>query len=69
MPSGGSVSSRSQASGPVAPSVDKFSNILAIGGVGVRFLESREYGVNIGVDGAITKEGEKAYYIQVSEAF
>lgn len=55
--------------GSVAHSVDKFSDILAAGGVGLRFLASKEYGVNIGIDGAINKDGEKSFYIMVGEAF
>lgn len=55
--------------GSIAHSVDKFKDIRASGGVGIRFLASKEYGVNIGIDGAITKDGEKAFYIQLGEAF
>ena len=35
----------------------------------MRFLASREYGVNIGIDGAVNAEGEATYHIQVGEAF
>jgi outer membrane protein assembly factor BamA len=55
--------------GSVAHSVDKFEDMLASGGVGIRFLASKEYGVNIGLDGAVTADGEKAFYIQLGEAF
>jgi outer membrane protein assembly factor BamA len=55
--------------GGVAHSVDKFGDLLASAGGGIRFLASKEYGVNIGLDGAITKDGQKAFYVQVGEAF
>jgi outer membrane protein assembly factor BamA len=55
--------------GSVAPSIDKFSKILGAGGVGVRFLASEDYGVNIGIDAAVNAAGKSTYYIQVGEAF
>jgi len=55
--------------GSVAPSVTKFQDILVAGGVGMRVLVSKDYGVNLGLDGAINKDGEKSFYIQVGEAF
>ena len=55
--------------GSVAHSVDGFEDLLASGGVGMRFLASKEYGVNLGIDGAVTKDGDKAFYIRVGEAF
>jgi outer membrane protein assembly factor BamA len=55
--------------GSVAPSADRFGDILASAGVGMRFLASKDYGINVGIDGAVTKEGDKAFYIQVGEAF
>ncbi len=51
--------------GSVAPSPDRFEKILASGGVGARFLVSKEYGVNLGIDGAINAQGEKTFYIMV----
>jgi outer membrane protein assembly factor BamA len=55
--------------GSVAPSVDRFDTILASAGIGMRFLASKDYGINVGIDGAVTREGDKAFYIQVGEAF
>ncbi|HEX4861317.1 MAG TPA: BamA/TamA family outer membrane protein [Rhizomicrobium sp.] len=55
--------------GSVGPSIDKLHGVLASGGVGLRFLASKEYGVNIGIDGAVAADGEKAFYIQLGEAF
>jgi hypothetical protein len=43
--------------------------VLVAGGVGMRVLVSKDYGVNVGLDGAINKDGEKSFYIQVGEAF
>jgi hypothetical protein len=53
--------------GSVAHSVDKFSDVLASAGGGVRVLVSEDYGVNLGVDAAVTKDGQVACY--VGEAF
>jgi Omp85 superfamily domain len=55
--------------GAVAHSIDDFETPLASAGVGIRFLASKDYDVNIGIDGAITREGDTAWYIQVGEAF
>lgn len=55
--------------GSVAPSVGKFQDMLVAGGAGMRVLVSKDYGVNVGLDGAINKDGEKSFYIQVGEAF
>jgi outer membrane protein assembly factor BamA len=55
--------------GSVAPSIGRFDKLLYSGGVGMRFLASREYGVNIGIDGAVNAQGQTTYYIQVGEAF
>jgi len=43
----------------VSPSVDRFSNIPAGAGTGIRFLSSKDkdHGFNVGVDFAVTKEG------------
>jgi hypothetical protein len=32
-------------------------------------VASKDYGINVGIDLAVTKEGDKAHYIQVGEAF
>jgi outer membrane protein assembly factor BamA len=55
--------------GSVAPSVAKFQDMLVAGGVGVRILVSKDYGVNVGLDGAINKDGDKSFYVHVGEAF
>jgi outer membrane protein assembly factor BamA len=55
--------------GSVAPAISRFDKLLYSGGVGMRFLASREYGVNIGIDGAVNAQGQATYYIQVGEAF
>ncbi|HET7085576.1 MAG TPA: BamA/TamA family outer membrane protein [Rhizomicrobium sp.] len=55
--------------GSVAPTINRFDELLYSGGAGMRFLASREYGVNIGIDGAVNAQGEATYYIQVGEAF
>jgi len=55
--------------GSVAPTINRFDKLLYSGGAGMRFLASREYGVNIGIDGAVNAEGQATYYIQVGEAF
>lgn len=55
--------------GSVAPSLKQFDKLLYSGGGGVRFLASRDYNVNIGIDGAVNAQGEATYYIQVGEAF
>lgn len=55
--------------GSVAPTLDKFENILVAGGGGIRFVVSQDYGINLGVDGAVNKAGEGSFYIQVGEAF
>jgi outer membrane protein assembly factor BamA len=55
--------------GSVAPALNRFDKMLYSGGGGLRFLASKEYGVNIGLDGAVNAQGEATYYIQVGEAF
>lgn len=55
--------------GSVAPTINRFDKILYSGGGGIRFLASREYGVNIGIDGVVNAQGQATYYIQVGEAF
>lgn len=55
--------------GSVAPTIGRFDKILYSGGAGIRFLASREYGVNIGIDGVVNAQGQATYYIQVGEAF
>lgn len=55
--------------GAVAPNVQSFDKMLYSGGLGVRFLASKEYGVNVGLDGAVNAQGEATWYIQVGEAF
>ncbi len=55
--------------GSVAPSIGKFQDILVAGGLGMRILVSKDYGVNVGLDGAINKDGEKSFYVHVGEAF
>ena len=55
--------------GSVAPAIDRFDKLLYSGGGGIRFLASREYGVNIGIDGVVNAQGQATYYIQVGEAF
>jgi outer membrane protein assembly factor BamA len=55
--------------GSVGHTVGEFKDILASAGGGLRFLASKDYGINVGIDGAVTKEGDAAFYIQVGEAF
>jgi outer membrane protein assembly factor BamA len=55
--------------GSIGPSFGQFQDWLAAGGVGIRFTASREYGVNVGIDGAINKSGETSLYFQFGEAF
>jgi len=55
--------------GTVGPSINGFDKALASAGGGIRFLASKDYGVNVGVDGAVNRDGEWSYYIQVGEAF
>ncbi|MEI9991713.1 MAG: BamA/TamA family outer membrane protein [Rhizomicrobium sp.] len=55
--------------GAVGHSVDSFNQALYSAGGGIRFLASRDYGVNIGIDGAVNRNGESSWYIQVGEAF
>lgn len=55
--------------GSVGQSLGSFDNLLAAGGVGIRFLASRMYGVNIGIDGTVNKNGGTALYFQIGEAF
>ena len=55
--------------GSVAPTINRFDKLLYSGGAGIRFLASREYGVNIGLDGVVNAQGQATYYIQVGEAF
>ena len=55
--------------GSVASSAAKFKYLLAAAGGGIRFVASREYGLNVGIDGAINKDGEKTFYVQIGEAF
>jgi len=53
----------------VAPLLDRFANILASAGTGIRVVASIDYGINIGIDFAVTKGGYGAYYVQRGEAF
>ena len=55
--------------GSVAPSINQFGRIFASGGAGMRFVVSKEYGVNLGLDVVVNAQGEKTFYIQVGEAF
>jgi outer membrane protein assembly factor BamA len=55
--------------GSVAPTINRFDKILYSGGAGMRFLASPDYGVNIGIDGAVNALGQPSLYIQVGEAF
>src|SRR3546814_15557587 len=45
------------------------ADVLASGGLGLRFQASKDYEVHLAVDGAVNRDGDLSLYFRIGEAF